>query len=66
MPEIKEPQMKNPPEVANAVINRWLDDTHGLPIPFQLTQLGFAVIAALESAYREGYQDALADHGITD
>lgn len=53
------------PEIANELINRWLQETRGLPITLQLTKLGFAVIEGLEKAFElgreEGYEQQLAD-----
>lgn len=48
-----------PQDMTNELINRWLQETRGLPITLQLTKLGFAVIQGLQLAFelgrKEGY-----------
>jgi len=44
----------DPVAESNVLINKWLGETYGLPITLQLTKLGFAVIEALEAAYKAG------------
>lgn len=43
-------------DTTNQLVNRWLQETRGLPITLQLTKLGFAVINGLEAAYKAGLE----------
>lgn len=44
-------------ETATNLVNKWWDQTADLPFTLRLTELGFAVIEALERAYELGRMD---------
>lgn len=55
----KQVRMPGANDIATDMINRWLRVSRGLPNTLQLTKLGFAVVAELESAYQAGFEAAL-------